>query len=991
MEQYFDLPEKATIFAGTFYNNPFPLAISCLDTGKFTDINSAFTDLTGYLRQEVIGKQSSEINLFVNYEERQKIIQQLDQQSFIKGYEAQIRCKDGHAVYGLFFIELFTFDLMKYIVTGCIDISKTKKLEQEYQLNDQRLREAQRLAHIGNWELEIKTDQLHWSEEIYRIFEIDPTQFMPSYHSFLKIIHPDDRKMVNQAYSESLINHTPYQMVHRLMMPDGRIKYVQELGQTHYNDRGEAIKSIGTVQDITALKEVEERLKEISDENHRIFTFAINMSCIAGFDGYFKKLNPSWEKTLGWSNEELMAQPFIQFVHPEDIEDTLNATKKLSEGNHVISFENRYRCKDGSYRWLLWNSTFDMTLKLIYASAIDISERKKAEESVKKSEEQLRSIFETANLGIVFGDSQGSIISNNQYFEQLMEYNKDEMIGMNFGQFTIEDDLKEELKLFNEILALKRDKYRLEKRYLTKLKRIIWADISISVIRDEELKPKYFVGAIVDITAKKEAEEQLKRAKEDAESANRAKSEFLANMSHEIRTPMNAILGFADLLSNLDYDDKHRKYINGILTSGTTLLQLINDILDLSKIEAGKMQLEINPVSLFDLLNEIKQFFILKANEKGIKLQSLISSETPPWLFLDETRIRQVLVNLVGNALKFTDQGSIKIQTEIENFCPEMNTCDLLIEVIDTGIGIPLEQQEIIFEAFRQQDNQSTRVYGGTGLGLTISKRLLHIMGGTLSVVSAPGQGSTFAVRLPQIAISEIEDSRPKEISSVPAILFNGQTVMLVEDVHSNRMVVEGYLENMGLQLIEATNGEEALNILKGITPDLILMDIQMPVLDGYQTTRQILKEPRWAHIPIIALTASALERVGGLPVKFSAFIRKPVTRHDLISILSQYLDHEKIEAIESADVKSFKISPLPEPLRTDIEKVSMPVWKKVRTLLSNDDIKQFADMIRSLGEIHDLNELANYGAEMYQACASFNIKDAERLFLAFPGYLGDP
>ncbi len=313
-----------------------------------------------------------------------------------------------------------------------------------------------------------------------------------------------------------------------------------------------------------------------------------------------------------------------------------------------------------------------------------------------------------------------------------------------------------------------------------------------------------------------EANKALQTAKEAAEVANRTKSEFLANMSHEIRTPMNAILGFSELLLNKIADTQHKDYLKSIYASGEILLGLINDILDLSKIEAGRLEIQPSPVNIKDLLYEIKHIFIKKSQEKGIEFNLSLGENIPERFILDELQIRQVLINLIENAIKFTPEGFVNVFVSANNNNIETNRTNLILEVEDSGIGIPDYQHEQIFESFRQQDGQKTRKYGGTGLGLAITKRLVEMMNGRISVRSEVGKGAKFRVYIIGVEIVNVlniarDSSKSKSDEFVE---FEPATILLVDDVHSNRELIKGYLENTVFSIIESEDGEKALHLL---------------------------------------------------------------------------------------------------------------------------------------------------------------------------------
>ena len=868
-------------FEQLFRVNPALMALSTLQNPAFTDVNQAWLDTLGYTRDEVIGKTSPELGVVVQGDAQEEAAQQLRTTGRIHDLEMQVRRKDGVILDGLFYGEVI---------------------------------------------------------------------------------------------------HT--------------------LGQPYF---------LTVMIDVTPLKQATRALQQSNEEIAGYFTSSLDLLCIANTDGEFIRLNPEWERVLGYAVSELEGRHFLDLVHPEDLDATREALSRLDHQDQVLNFENRYRRKDGTYRWIEWRSV--PRGKHVYAAARDVTERRRAAEALRESESNFRTFFETIGDLILVATPDGKVLFSNASLQGKLGFSAEELAGMHALDVHPAERRAEADAIFGAMLRGERDSCPLpmatKSGALLPVETRVWfgkwngqdcifaackdlsaeqeaqqrfeslfrnspAPMLLSVmperrffdINDAFLKTfgydrddiigktaaevglfpqadehasggveellaqgrisdleiqlrrkdgafidgllsgeivtaqgrRYLLTVIVDITSRKQAETGLREANRQleiatdranemaarAENANAAKGEFLAKMSHEIRTPMNGVIGMTGLLLDTPLNEDQRRYAETVRASGESLLALLNDILDFSKIEAGRLMLEALDFELRGVLDEFCGMMALRAEEKQLEFVCAASPEVPTFLRGDPGRLRQVLVNLTSNAIKFASSGEVAVRVTLDSETPQRAV--LRFTVRDTGIGIPPDKLGLLFQKFTQVDARTTRRYGGTGLGLAIAKQLAELMGGEIGVKSEVGIGSEFWFTLP------IEKREPpvSVCRDVPPGA-RGARVLVVDDNRSAREVIVAQLEAWGVRTAMATDGLMAVRLLYGALDagdpfPMVITDMQMPGMNGEALGQFVSTEQRFAGTKLVMMTTqgsrgepSRLAQAG-----FTSCLLKPVRQSDL-------------------------------------------------------------------------------------------------------------
>ncbi|MBS1637572.1 MAG: PAS domain-containing protein [Bacteroidetes bacterium] len=915
------------------------------------------------------------------------------------------------------------------------NITERKISEHHLRESEANLKEAESIAKIGRWELDLKTKRLFWSDSLYEIFETTKNRFDATYDSFLKIIHPEDRNILDLSYTNSIKNKLPYVIEHRILLKDGRVKWIKETCRTDYDAEGNALRSVGIAQDITSSKESELELIRTKESLYRTNQIAK----IGGWEHSFITNETYWSDITreifeADASETASLEAVIQHRKTEQGRYELIASIEMAKAlGSSYDMEVEIVTFKGRTRWV--RSIGETEMKngkciRIYGTMQDVTEKKNLQEKLKKqlyiseAVNEINSYYLNPRIArqTLFEKMLSVLLeiteSSEGFIAEFIPKHDDHSLKiLSSNNIPLLDEMSNMLSTgpgpeqHNDVIAtiIKTKVPILYQRQNQSEQGSLALSIpdstkyymAIPIEADNEItgmillanKNKEYEKNIIDllkpfifsyatiIQAKREEEKRIK-SEELAIQASKSKSEFLANMSHEIRTPMNAILGFAELLKGNAFSKKHEEYIDGILTGGNSLLSLINDILDLSKIESGKFELINTPVHLEELLNEINQLFLRKIIDTKLKFDVIIQPDVPSCILIDELRLKQILFNIVGNALKFTQFGSVSIVISAEG--TNTNVLDaLIIEVKDTGIGIPKSQQQVIFEPFKQMDGQSSRKYGGTGLGLAITKRLVEMMNGKILIESEVGRGTLIKITFPNISISA-ENIAKKQNATGEKFHFNNKNILLVEDIKSNRDVIRGYIEGTNLNLIEATNGLSALEYLHFNTPDLILMDIMMPVMDGHETIKIIRQNKKLDHVPIIALTATNLGQKEKSSIYCQDVVRKPVSKSELLRIIQKNLAETDKNRIENKDTYTDSLFALDSDIHIYEETELIEKWKAAKEYLSIDDITAFSHEVIFFAEKIQNKNMEAYGKELLKAAGQFEIHKMVQLFSLF-------
>jgi PAS domain S-box-containing protein len=888
-------------------------------------VNEAVCRLFGWQREELIGRRWTDF-IHPDYPAAtlQRVAHLTPEQPLFK-MEQQNRAQDGN-LYWIEWVNQGIFDgqgsLIEVQSTGR-NITARKWAEAALRKRETQLRLALEAGKIVCWESDLGTQQItcigrhttdnQWQFETWQI----------STEAAQAQIHPEDRARVSQKLLSAKVDQQ-FEDVHRLVFSDQSVIWVLVKGKRFVDEDGHFNRLIGISMNISERRQAEIALQASESRFRAIFEQATVGITQATLTGHYVQVNQRFCDLLGYSSAELLGSMTMQTItYPEDwVIDCEQARLLLSGEVSSVSYEKRCICKSGELRWVHVTGSFvkdELLQQQFFLNIIkDIHEYKQAEANLANQQVFLRNIIDAVNSAIFVKDHEGHFLTANQATADIYGVSVEEIIGKTDFDFNLNREQVE------EFLATNREVFQQRQAQVIPMQVIKNSHdesrcyrVAVSPFIDTTGQVQGVIGVASDITDLKKTEEELRQAKEAAEAANLAKSQFLANMSHELRTPLNAILGFAQLLNDENSLPSQREQLRIILRSGEHLLELINDVLEMSKIDAGRITLNETSFDLYQLLTSLQEMLDIKAAAKRLRLVFERHSNVPQYVRTDENKLRQVLLNLLGNAIKFTAVGTVKLRVSASSLSSSPETIRLDFVVEDTGPGIAASEIDSLFEPF-VQTNTGHQSQEGTGLGLAISRRFVELMGGQIGVQSIQGQGATFEFHIPVFATVAETQIRPISEPLIGSMAHpRSYRILVAEDHLTNRKLVVQLLTRQNFEVQEATNGEEALLIWEQWSPDLILMDMRMPILDGYEATQQIRQreKQRVAQEPllseykkyapkhreyttvssptvIIALTASVfeVERSKIVAAGCDDYIPKPFKANDLLATIASHL-----------------------------------------------------------------------------------------------------
>lgn len=881
------------------------------NTGCILWTNEGFSKITGYSLEDVIGRKpdnfllgplsqkSSLNNIRLNLFKGEAIVEEMvhyrkDGSPYWALISVKPICNDAGELTNYIAIETDITSRKEKEIALENEIAERKELEIQLLANKNKLEQAIEIAQVGAWEFNSVNNSLYLSKELRTIYHMSLTDEIGMEELF-KNIHADDMNFIWKSIEQAAKGDT-HEIEYRYFL-DGETRHMMSNIAPRIDEQGNLAGYVGTVKDITHRKLFELALRKSEEEKAAVLDNAQAVICRHDLEGVILDVNIAAEKLTGYSKKELIGSNLLKLISPDfhpyfDMYLSELTGKKNAEGSFQIIR------KDGIRRvWLYQNTLYDNKAgdPYIIASAIDITESVKAQNEIEKQQQFISQIIENSPNIIFVMNEQHQVVLHNKTFSQYYlcgEKNSLAVIDLSQG----ENDIF--LGDFEAMLDLEDgEMIRLEGSMPgtdCTGNSLSWFNVIKKCFKDKKGK-KYILGIGMDITGRYQIETDLIAANEMVERSLKVKDQFISNMSHEIRTPLNAVIGFTDLLAETTLKKEQGEYVDIIKSASQNLLALINNILDLSKIESGNLALECMPIDVKQIVTDAVKILEPKTKSKGIQLKSIINVNIPARVMGDQLRLSQILFNLMGNAIKFTDVGYVEITCKMVNG-PDDTKQYVSFSVRDTGIGVPMEKQDAIFERFTQANTDTERLYGGTGLGLNIAKGIVDMHGGSLKMDSTPSKGTVFHFILPfkkyEGAATDTTVNTSIKKLSLPADTHIH--VLLAEDNAINAMLAKQVLENGGFSVTHVLNGALALEAVQQKHYDVVLMDIQMPVMNGVAATESIraLNGPV-SKIPIVAMTAHSLygEMQNCYNAGMTGYVSKPFKPENLFAAIIESIE----------------------------------------------------------------------------------------------------
>ncbi len=861
------------------------------------------------------------------------------------------------------------------------DITKAKEVQFDLQITAKRFESL--IDDLPYGAVLNSEDGLYFNKAVENIIGYTNEE-INNIDDWFQLLYKMNSAEVKELYYQNKGKNFENEVIVDLITKSGNIRKVA------FIDKKTAIGEIWGLEDRTDLLKAEVEKQETNEE----YKFILDSIKIGVWDWTIESNKLVWNDLMyelydfDEGKKVNSYDDYKDSLHPDDIERVNEEISNVLK-NKEKEFDTVFRViwKNGEIKFIravskTYRDNDGNAIRMVGLNW-DVTEEKRSEEQRKELAEKYDLILNSTEIGVWDWDFRINKLSWNDIMYTLFEVSKDsDDVYAEYEKKLHPDDKEKADKNLEMIMSGEVDNYESEFRIILADKTTKFIKSITNIEKDASNNIIRIYGINLDITELKESQIQLMEAKEKAEMANRAKSTFLANMSHEIRTPMNAILGFSEILQNNNKDDRNKDYIDGIIKSGNSLLSLINDILDFSKIEANKMTLNNNSVDIKRVISDIDRIFEFTTSKKGIQYFTNLAENIPPYLILDEGKIKQVLINLLGNAVKFTESGSVTLDVNFEFNKNDSSKIILSFKITDTGIGIPKDKLSSIFNAFEQEEDNDSRKYEGTGLGLSIVKSIVELKKGNVEVESELGKGSTFIVTIPDVSISLMQTNK---VSSSTKNDFDKydlsyKTILFAEDIESNRIVVKGFLKEYKVNVLFAINGEDALEIARNNKIDLAFIDLHMPIMDGMTMAGIWTQDNDLKDIPLVALTAEVYnEEKQSNKDYFKHYLTKPVRAeaiYEAILVETGMKEKGELNQIKSND--GLELSMKANQLLNEhkVFELSNKLLKKLNTR----ELAKFIEKIEFISEMENEDSLREYTKELKLSLETFNVYKIKQL-----------